>query len=122
MHSAMNDVNKRSLYKASLPSVLEHPESDRRDGSHPDCIAVLPFICGKSLVWDYTCVDIFAGVHLNRSAMEADTAANYSEEHKGHKYAAFAEAHQFEPIAVETIGVYGGSTGVIMRANRPRSC
>ena len=32
------------------------------------------------------------------------------------RYAAFAEAHQFEPIAVETMGVYGGSTGVILRA------
>ena len=32
------------------------------------------------------------------------------------KYAALAEAHQFEPIAVETMGVYGESTGVIIRA------
>ena len=81
MHSAMNDVIKRSLYKASLSSVLEHSELDRRDGSRPDCITVLPFICG-SLVWNYTCVVMFAGVHLNRSAMEACTAANYAEEHK----------------------------------------
>ena len=33
-----------------------------------------------------------------------------------HKCAALAEAHQFEPIAVETMGVYGWSTGVILRA------
>ena len=122
MHSAMNDVIKRSLYKASLPSVLEHPELDRRDRSRPDCITVLPFICGRSLVWDYTCVDIFTGVHLNRSAIEAGISVNYAKEHKGRKYAALAEAHQFEPIAVETMGVYGGSTKVIMRANRPPSC
>ena len=30
--------------------------------------------------------------------------------------AALAEVHQFEPIAVETMGLYGGSTGVILRA------
>ena len=35
---------------------------------------------------------------------------------KRRKYAAPAEAYQFEPIAVETMGVYGGSTGVIFRA------
>ena len=45
--------------------------------------------------------------------MEAGIAANNAEERK---YAALAEAHQFEPIAVETMGVYGESTGVIIRA------
>ena len=58
----------------------------------------------------------FAGVHLNRSAMEAGTAAISAEERKHRKYAALAEAHQFEPIAVETMGVYGGSTKGILRA------
>ena len=48
--------------------------------------------------------------------MEAGIAANNAEERKRHKYAALAEAHQFEPIAVETMGVYGESTGVIIRA------
>ena len=48
--------------------------------------------------------------------MEAGTAANYAEERKSRKYVALAEAHQFEPIAVETMGVYGESTGVLLRA------
>ena len=48
--------------------------------------------------------------------MEAGTAANSAEERKRRKYAALAEAHQFEPMAVETMGVYGESTGVILRA------
>ena len=65
-HSAMNDVVKRALHKAGLPSVLEHPGLDRGDGSRPDGIAVFPFSGGRSLVWDCTCVDIFAGLHLNR--------------------------------------------------------
>ena len=37
--------------------------------------------------------------------MEAGIAANNAEERKRHKCAALAEAHQFEPIAVETMGV-----------------
>ena len=48
--------------------------------------------------------------------MEAGTAANSAKERKRRKYAAVAEAHQFESIAVETMGVYGESTGVILRA------
>ena len=48
--------------------------------------------------------------------MEAGTAANSAEERKRRKYTALAEAHQFEPITVETMGVYGESTVVILRA------
>ena len=112
----MNDVVKRAFQKACLQSVLEPPELDKGDGLRPDGITVFPFSGGRSLVWDCTCVDTFAGVHLNRSAMEAGIAANSAEERKRRKYAALAEAHQFEPIAVETIGVYDESTGVIIRA------
>ena len=65
-HSAMNDVVKRALQKAGLPSVLEPRGLDRGDD--------------------------------------------------GITHQCYAEAHQFEPIAVETIGVYGASTGVILRA------
>ena len=65
---------------------------------------------------DCTGVDTFSGVHLNSSAMEAGTAANSAEKRKRRKYAALAEAHQFEPIAVETMGVYGESTEIILRA------
>ena len=46
--------------------------------------------------------------------MEAGTTANSVE--KRRKYTTLAQEHQFEPIAVETMGVYGGSTGVILRA------
>ena len=48
--------------------------------------------------------------------MKAGIAANCGEERKRRKYAALAGALQFKPIAVETIGVYGRSTGVILRA------
>ena len=100
--SAMNDVVKRALQKAGLPSVFEPPGLDRGDGSRSDGITVFPFSGGRSLVWDCACVDTFAGVQLNRSAMEAGTTANIAEERKRHKYAALAEAYQFKPIAVET--------------------
>ena len=89
----MNDVIKRALQKAGLPSVLEPPGLDRGDGSRPDGITVFPFSGGRSLVWDYTCVDTFAGAHINRSAMEAGTAANSAEERKRRKYYALLQSH-----------------------------
>ena len=115
-HSAMNDVVKRALQKAGLSSVLEPLGLYRGDGSRPDGITVFPFSGGRSWVCDCTCVDTFAGVHLNRSEMETGIAANSAEERKRRKYAALSEAHQFEPIAVETMGVYGESTRVILKA------
>ena len=112
-HSAMNDVIKRAFQNAAMSLVLEPPELDRGYRG----ITVFPFSGGRSLVSDCTRVDTFAGVHLNRSAIEAGIAANSAEVRKCRKYAALAEAHQFEPIAVETIGVYayGESTEVILR-------
>ena len=82
----MNDVVKRALQKALW--VLEPHGLDRGDGSRPDGKTVFPFSGGRSLVWDCTCVDSFAGVHLNCSAMEAGTTANSAEERKRRKYAA----------------------------------
>ena len=79
-HSAMNDEVKRALQKVGLPSVLEPPGLDRGDGSRPDGVTVFPFSGGRSLVWDCTCVDTFAVVCLNRSAMEAGSAAISAEE------------------------------------------
>ena len=77
-HSAMNDVVKRALQRAGLSSVLEPPGLDRGDGSRPDGITVFPFSCGKSLVWDCTCVDTFAESHLVSSAVEAGVRRKYA--------------------------------------------
>ena len=115
-HSAMNDVVRRALQRAGLPSVLEPPGLDRGDGSRPDGITVFPFSRGRSLVWDCTCMDTFAESHLVRSAIEAGTAAIEAEDRKRRKYAGLAGAYRFEPIAVETTGVYGVSTNLVLRA------
>ena len=115
-HSAMNDVVKRALQRAGLPAVLEPPGLDRGDGSRPDGITVFPFSRGRSLVWDCTCVDTFAESHLVSSAIEAGSAAAGAEVRKRCKYAGLVGAYQFEPIAVETTGVYGVSTGLVLRA------
>ena len=106
----MNDVVKRALQRAGIPSVLEPPGLDRGDGSRPDGITVFPFSRGRSLVWDCTCVDTYAESHLNSSAVGAGVAAGEAEVRKRRKYAAIGEAYDFEPITLETTEVYGEST------------
>ena len=115
-HAAMNDVVKRALQRAGLPSVLEPPGLDRGDGRRPDGITVFPYRNGKSLVWDCTCVDTFAETHLNDSAVDAGSAAGAAEYRKRQKYSALAADYIFEPIAIETTGAYGSTTSLIMRS------
>ena len=58
----------------------------------------------------------FSGVTVQaQSKWLGGTAATCTKERKSHRYPALPEAHQNEPIAVETMGLYGGSTGVILR-------
>ena len=114
-HAALNDVVKRALLSGGLPAMLEPPGLDRGDGARPDGITVFPFKHGKSLVWDCTCVDTFAESHLNSSAVEAGFAAGEAETRKRRKYAGLGAAYIFEPIAIETTGVYGNTTGEIVK-------
>ena len=59
--------------------------------------------------------ETYAMSHLNSSAVGAGVAAGEAEVRKRRKYAAIGEAYDFEPIAVETTGVYGESTASIIR-------
>ena len=48
------------------------------------------------------------------SAAEASLAEKCSKDRNLRNYAALAEQHLYKSITVETIGVYGGFTGVIL--------
>jgi hypothetical protein len=109
-HAALNDVIKRALHSAGLPSVLEPTGLDRGDGKRPDGMTIFPYSQGRSLVWDATCVDTFARGNVIQSAIEPSSAAEAAEEAKRTKYAALALRYAFEPFAFETTGVFGPST------------
>ena len=113
-HTALNDVIRRALQSAAIPSVLEPVGVDRGDGKRPDGISVFPFSKGKCLCWDATCVDTFAASHIYRSAVSAGSAAREAEVKKCQKYEALGRRYLFEPIAVETTGVYGTTTGTLL--------
>ena len=87
---------------------------DRGDGKRPDGVTVYPYKNGKSMCWDATCIDTFAVSHMNDSSMTAGTAASAAEMRKRVKYEGLTQRFIFEPIAVETSGVYGRSTATIV--------
>ena len=114
-HAALNDVVKRALSSAGVPSILEPVGLDRGDGRRPDGLTTFPFSRGRSLAWDATCVDTFAATHVVRCAQEPGAAAAAAERRKQERYAGLSERYLFTPVAVETTGVVGKEASKLLR-------
>ena len=93
-----------------MPSVLEPVGLNRGDGKRPDGITYFPFSHGKALCWDATCVNTFGESVVNYSADEAGHAATKAENAKRSKYPDLVRKYRFEPVAIETSGVFGSTT------------
>ena len=102
------------LYGARIPSVLEPLGVDLGENTCPDGLTIVPYKNGKSLTWDCTYVNTFAKSHIYNVASMAGAAATDAEVLKCNKYAGLSQTYLFEPIAIETMGVYGRSTSNII--------
>ena len=109
-HANINDVVKRGLAAAGIPSWLEPVGLDRGDGRRPDGVTVFPFREGKCLAWDATCVDTFSASSLINAAITPGSAADTAEERKRARYSSLADRYLFQPVAIETTGAMGSST------------
>ena len=109
-HANLNDVVKRSLAAAGVPSWLEPVGLDRGNGRRPDGLTVFPFSGGRSLCWDATCVDTFCATAIADTARRPGAAADAAEECKRRHYSGLEPGYRFEPVAVETSGTLGGGT------------
>ena len=109
-HYHLNDIVKRSLNAAGVPSWLEPTGLDRGDGKLPDGLTVYPFSNGKNLCWDATCHDTYSKTAIQHTAHSPGYAANKAEEIKCKTYQNLTDRYRFEPLAIETSGVYGKSS------------
>ena len=114
-HTALNDILKRALDAAGIPSCLEPAGLDRGDGKRPDGLTLVPFSKGRSLVWDATCVDTYAATNIVASACDAGSAATSAEEAKVAKYSNLADRFTVQPFAVETSCAIGPSSLSFLR-------
>jgi len=107
-HAAINSILNRSLTCIGLPSVLEPVglTKDRR----PHGLTLKRWYRGRSLVWDATVVDTFAESHYLVSATIPGSVATNAETDKCRKYNDLLDKYYFQPITIETTGVYGKST------------
>ena len=106
-HAAINDLLKRSLASAKIPSHLEPTGISSSDGKRPDGITIVPWKSGRVLVWDATCPDTYAPSYVSLSTREAGAVADQAEQNKRQKYAHLAASYYFVPVAIETSGVMG---------------
>ena len=114
-HAALNDVIKRSLESAKIPCHLEPTGLYRSDGKRPDGASVVPWKCGKILVWDATCPDTLAKSHTTIAAKRAGAVASDAEHRKQLKYSHLDGSHYFVPVAVETLGAFGKEARAFLR-------
>ena len=70
-------------------------------------MSLFPYKEGKSLVWDFTCVDSLANSHLKETVKQPGAAAIKAEKLKTAKYKKLPRDYYFVPIAIETLGVWG---------------
>ena len=59
-----------------------------------------------TLVWDATCPNTYAPLHLALAAREAGAVAIQAEQRKTEKYAHLSASHHFVPFTIETSGVF----------------
>ena len=108
-HNLLNDTILRALQSANIPAVREPAGLSRVDSKRPDGATLVPWARGRCLLWDATTPDTLAPLHVNRSAVQAGSAATSAEEAKTVKHAPLAIAHDFVPIAIETLGTWGSA-------------
>jgi hypothetical protein len=114
-HGTINDLLRRALATASIPSSLEPPGMTRDDGKRPDGVTLVPWKLGRALVWDATCVDTFALSHIQATRSQAGAAADQAQLLKRRKYSSLVQNYEFAALAVETMGPWSADMKAFMR-------
>jgi len=106
-HNLLNDTLLRALQSAGVPAIREPLGLSCTDGKRPDGATLVPWARGRCLLWDATTPDTLAPSHVQGSALQAGSAAASAEAAKVQKYASLMGAHEFIPVAIETLGTWG---------------
>ena len=114
-HTAINDIIKRALTSAHIPSRLEPSGLMRSDGRRPDGVTLAPWKLGRLLVWDSTCPDTFAVSYRAQATQGPGKVATLAEERKEEKYRCLPPSHYFSPVAIETMGAVGPRSMALLR-------
>jgi hypothetical protein len=108
-HQAINDIVARAFTSAGVPTSKEPTGLVRNDGKRPDGLTLVPWQNGKALAWDVTVATTLADSYLMISSDLAGAAAEKAAAKKTEKYANLPASVLFQPVAMETLGVFNTS-------------
>ena len=105
-HSHVINLIKKALESAHVPPVLEPQVIPRTDGKWRDGITIFSWKMGNRTVWDFTCCETFAPIHLDVSHNHFE---NVAEQIKLAKYAQLEHDFEIVSICIETMGPWGSN-------------
>ena len=108
-HHALNDLVARSFASAGVPVTKKPAGLFRSDGKRPDGVSLVPWQSGKSLCWDVTVTCPLAESYVDRASHQAGSAAELAATREEDKCVDLGARYIFEPIAIETLGVFNAS-------------
>ena len=109
-HNNLNEVIPSSLTAADVPSQKEPYGLARSDGKCPDGVMMMPWSCGRPLIWDTTCSDTFKKSYLHVTTNCPGAVADLAESRKVEMYHHLKNTHIVAPVAVESSGAFGSNS------------
>ena len=106
-HAQINEIVKRSLVQAKIPTTTEPAGLSRSDGKRPDGLTMTTWKQGKCLIWDVTVADTLCQSYVYQSSKNPGAAAETREMEKTKKYHELAKDYYFVPIGIKTYGSWG---------------
>ena len=104
-HREMNNIIYRTLTSLNVPAILEPQGVSRLDGKRADGMTIMPWIKGKSLLWDATCTDTFCPSNIKLTSRKAGSAAEKAVVKKKNLYKDMIQKNfHFVVFATETMG------------------
>jgi len=94
---------------AGLPVTKQPSGLFRSDGKRPDVLTFVPWSSSKASCWDVTITCPLADSYVTAAVRESGAAAELAASCKEDKYAALDGRYIFEPIDIETLGVFNTS-------------
>ena len=112
-HHALNDSVARSFALAAVPVTKEPAGLFQSDGKRPDGVLLVPWQSDKSLCWDVTVTCPLAESYVDTASHApgrfSSRVGNLAATRKEDKYVDLGARYIFEPIAIETLGVFNAS-------------
>ena len=121
-HAAINDVLHRAFSSAGIPSCLEPSCLSRSDGKRTDSLTLVPWECGKPLVWDATVPDSLAHSYRSGALSGSGAVAALAESKKVSKYTHLSPSYTFTPVAIELFGTMGPQSHSFVRSLGQQIC